>query len=52
MTPPQRCRYYILPKNDPVRALNILRQAAGLNPLSDGEEAQPGVSEDRSSDGS
>ena len=27
--------YHVLPQNDPVRALNILREAAGLEPLPD-----------------
>ena len=27
--------YHVRPQNDPVRALNILRDAAGLEPLSD-----------------
>jgi hypothetical protein len=28
-------QYHVLPTDDPVRALNILREAAGLQPLSD-----------------
>ena len=28
----QGLRYYVLPKDDPVAALNILRRAAGLGP--------------------
>lgn len=28
-------QYHVLPQNDPVRALNILREAAGLEPLPD-----------------
>lgn len=49
---PQPSKYYILPKDDPVRAINILRVAAGLDPLSD--DATPwskDVNENRSSDG-
>jgi hypothetical protein len=30
-------QYHVLPQNDPVRALNILREAAGLEPLSEDE---------------
>ena len=29
--------YHVLPQNDPVRALNILREAAGLDPLPEDE---------------
>lgn len=28
-------RYYVSPKNDPLRAVNILRAAAGLPPWAD-----------------
>jgi hypothetical protein len=40
-TTPWRDRgdYYILPKDDPVAALNILREAAGLDPLSDDDRS-------------
>jgi hypothetical protein len=34
--------YHVLPAEDPVRALNILREAAGLQPLSDEDEEQDG----------
>jgi acyl-CoA synthetase (AMP-forming)/AMP-acid ligase II len=30
--PPRRSQYCILPKHDPLRAVNILRTAAGLDP--------------------
>ena len=30
--------YHVRPQNDPVRALNILRDAAGLEPLSDEDD--------------
>jgi len=52
MTPPHRSQYHILPKDDPLRAVNILRAAAGLDPLTDDEgTAHPkDVSEDRASD--
>jgi hypothetical protein len=35
MPGPHRSQYYILPKDDPLRAVNILRTAAGQDPLSD-----------------
>ena len=34
-------RYYVLP-DDPVAALNILREAAGLEPLSDEDDPAAG----------
>jgi hypothetical protein len=34
--------YHVLPADDPVRALNILREAAGLQPLSDEHDDQGG----------
>ena len=36
-------QYHVLPTDDPLRALNILREAAGLQPLSD-EQDHPGGS--------
>lgn len=51
MTPSDRSQYYVLPKDDPVRAVNILRVAAGLDSL--GDDVTPwnkGVRENRSSD--
>jgi hypothetical protein len=30
--PPLRSEYYVLPKDDPLRAVNMLRAAAGLAP--------------------
>ena len=39
-------QYHILPADDPLAALNILRQAAGLEPLS--EEDDPARQENRS----
>ena len=39
-------QYHILPADDPLAALNILRQAAGLEPLSD--EDDPGGRENPS----
>lgn len=33
MTPPHRLQYYILP-DDPLQAVNMLRAAANLDPLS------------------
>jgi hypothetical protein len=38
--------YHVLPTDDPLRALNILREAAGLQPLSDDHDDQgdPSVS--------
>jgi hypothetical protein len=52
MTPPHRLQYYILPKDDPLKAVNILRAAAGLDPLTDddGTTLPQDVSEDCSSD--
>ena len=38
---PHRLQYYILPVDDPLQAVNILRVAAGLDPLSDDDAAQP-----------
>jgi hypothetical protein len=35
-------QYHVLPTDDPVRALNILREAAGLQPLSDEPDDQGG----------
>jgi hypothetical protein len=35
MTTNNDLEYHVLPQNDPVRALNILREAAGLEPWSD-----------------
>jgi hypothetical protein len=35
-------QYHVLPTDDPLRALNILREAAGLQPLSDGHDNQGG----------
>ena len=37
-------QYHILPTDDPLRALNILREAAGLQPLSDEHDDQGGPS--------
>jgi hypothetical protein len=34
--------YHALPADDPVRALNILREAAGLQPLSEDHDDQGG----------
>ena len=31
-------QYHVLPTDDAVRALNVLREAAGLRPLTDGDE--------------
>jgi hypothetical protein len=36
----ERLQYHVLPTDDPLRALNILREAAGLQPLSDKDEEQ------------
>ena len=33
-------QYHTLPTDDPLRALNILREAAGLQPLSDQHDDQ------------
>jgi len=38
----KRLQYHLLPTDDPVRALNILRAAAGLQPLSDEHDDQDG----------
>jgi len=35
-----RPQYHVLPTDDPLRALNILREAAGLQPLSDEHDDQ------------
>jgi hypothetical protein len=35
-------QYHVLPTDDPVRALNILREAAGLQPLSVEDDDQGG----------
>jgi hypothetical protein len=35
-------QYHVLPTDDPLRALNILREAAALQPLSDEHEEQDG----------
>jgi hypothetical protein len=35
-------QYHALPTDDPLRALNILREAAGLQPLSDEHDDQGG----------
>jgi hypothetical protein len=53
MTPPHPSQYHILPKDDPLRAVNILRAAAGLDPLSDHDDTaqEEGVSDDRSPEG-
>jgi hypothetical protein len=40
--PDQGLHYYVLPQNDPVRALNILRQAAGLEPLPEPDDDYSG----------
>jgi hypothetical protein len=40
-------QYCALPTDDPVRALNILREAAGLQPLCDGHDDQGGSSVSR-----
>jgi hypothetical protein len=37
-------KYHVLPTDDPLRALNILRQAAGLQPPSDDHDDQGGPS--------
>jgi hypothetical protein len=52
MIPRLRSEYYVLPKDDPLRAVNMLRAAAGLAPLIDGGDALPeqGVTDDRSSE--
>ena len=34
--------YHVLPADDPLRALNILREAAGLQPLSDEHDDEGG----------
>ncbi|HEX7427177.1 MAG TPA: hypothetical protein VF328_09525 [Mycobacterium sp.] len=35
-------QYHVLPTDDPLRALNILREAAGLQPISDEGDDQLG----------
>ena len=35
-------QYHVLPTDDPLRALNILREAAGLPPLSDDHDDKDG----------
>ena len=40
-------QYHVLPTDDPLRALNILREAAGLPPLSDEHDEQGGSSVSR-----
>jgi hypothetical protein len=35
-------QYHVLPTDDPLRALNILREAAGLQPLSDEHDNEGG----------
>ena len=35
MSSAEGLQYHILPTDDPLRALNILREAAGLQPVSD-----------------
>ena len=35
-------QYHVLPTDDPLRALNILREAAGLPPLSDEHDDEGG----------
>ncbi len=40
-------QYHVLPTDDPLRALNILREAAGLQPLSDEHGDQGGSSVSR-----
>ena len=37
-------QYHVLPTDDPVRTLNILREAAGLPPFSDEHDDQGGSS--------
>jgi hypothetical protein len=38
----ERLQCHVLPTDDPVRALNILREAAGLQPVSDEHDDQGG----------
>jgi hypothetical protein len=38
----ERLRCHVLPTDDPVRALNIVREAAGLQPVSDADDEQGG----------
>jgi hypothetical protein len=38
----ERLQYHVLPTDDPLRALNILREAAGLPPLSDERDDEGG----------
>jgi hypothetical protein len=40
-------QYHVLPTDDPLRALSILREAAGLQPLSDEHDEQGGCSVSR-----
>jgi hypothetical protein len=40
-------QFHVLPTDDPLRALNILREAAGLQPLSDEHDDQGGSSVSR-----
>ena len=35
-------QHYVLPMDDPLRAVNILREAAGLPPLSDDHDDKDG----------
>ena len=37
-------QYHVLPTNDPLRAVNILCEAAGLQPLSNEHDGQGGLS--------
>ena len=39
MTDNDKPQYHVLPADDPQRALNILRQAAGLPPLEDKKDS-------------
>jgi hypothetical protein len=41
---PEGLQFHVLPTDDPLRALNILREAAGLQPLSDEQDDQGGPS--------
>lgn len=42
MTPPRgsQAQYYILPKDDPTGAVNILRAAGGLDPLAASDDPE------------
>jgi hypothetical protein len=40
-------QYHVLPTDDPLRALNSLREAAGLQPLSEDHDDQGGSSVSR-----